>query len=401
MTQLWHECLSAEVLMEGRRCKNTGLPQDDTTVPFFDRLIRVVLTTQGGCFRIEKPVSYSTEKIPVDKNIFDKLFEKKALTEEESYSVFGEIMDEKVSPVQAAAFLALLKMKGEQPTEIAGAAKLLRDKAVRVEAARGKTVCDTCGTGGDNSGTFNISTCTAILGFACGLTVAKHGNRSVTSRCGSADVLESVGYRIDLEPSKSEDLLNNYGFAFLFAPLYHRAMKNVMAVRKELGFRTIFNIIGPLCNPAHSGVQIMGVSDYNLLKIIPPVFQSMGIEGYVFHSEDGLDEISLTARTYIAEVSGRSIKEFEIYPQDFGFKKCSLSDLKGGDVKTNAGIMTDIIAGKEKGAMRDIVLLNTAFLLKAAGAASDIKKGLSIAAGALEKQACGTKFKKLLDAVNK
>lgn len=337
----------------------------------------------------------------MDKNIFNKLFEKKALTEEESYAVFGEIMEEKVSSVQAAAFLTLLKMKGEQPTEIAGAAKLLRDKAVRITAGRGKTVCDTCGTGGDNSGTFNISTCTAILGFACGLTVAKHGNRSVTSRCGSADVLESVGYKIDLEPSKSEYLLNNYGFAFLFAPFYHKAMKNVMPVRKELGFRTIFNIIGPLCNPAHSGVQIMGVSDYNLLKIIPPVFQSMGIEGYVFHSEDGLDEISLTGRTYMAEVSGRRIREFEIYPQDFGFRKCSIADIEGGDVKTNAQILMDIITGKEKGAKRDVVLLNTAFLLKAAGSASDIKKGISIAAGTLEKQICVTKFNKLLDAVNK
>ncbi len=337
----------------------------------------------------------------MDKNIFNKLFEKKALTEEESYAVFGEIMEEKVSSVQAAAFLTLLKMKGEQPTEIAGAAKLLRDKAVRITAGRGKTVCDTCGTGGDNSGTFNISTCTAILGFACGLTVAKHGNRSVTSRCGSADVLESVGYKIDLEPSKSEYLLNNYGFAFLFAPFYHKAMKNVMPVRKELGFRTIFNIIGPLCNPAHSGVQIMGVSDYNLLKIIPPVFQSMGIEGYVFHSEDGLDEISLTGRTYMAEMSGRRIREFEIYPQDFGFRKCSIADIEGGDVKTNAQILMDIITGKEKGAKRDVVLLNTAFLLKAAGFASDIKKGISIAAGTLEKQICVTKFNKLLDAVNK
>jgi anthranilate phosphoribosyltransferase len=337
----------------------------------------------------------------VDANILERLLEKRALTEQESYSVFSDIMEDRVSAVQTAAFLSLLRMKGEQPTEIAGAAKLLRDKVTRVKTHEKKLVCDTCGTGGDYSGTFNISTCTAILGFSCGLTVAKHGNRSVTSRCGSADVLEAVGYKIDLEPSKSEDLLNNCGFAFLFAPLYHRAMKNVMPVRKELGFRTIFNIIGPLCNPAHSNVQIMGVNDYNLLKIIPPVFQAMGIRGYVVHSEDGIDEISLTGRTYIAEISGSHIKEFEIYPQDFGFKKCLLSDLKGGDAGTNSRILLEIISGREKGAMRDVVVLNTAFLLKAAGTVADIKHGIKMAIDALEKQKCLARFEKMLDSANK
>ncbi len=337
----------------------------------------------------------------MDANILERLLDKKALTEQESYSVFSDIMEDKVSAVQTAAFLSLLRMKGEQPTEIAGAAKLLRDKVTRINTRGKKLVCDTCGTGGDYSGTFNISTCTAILGFSCGLTVAKHGNRSVTSRCGSADVLEAVGYKIDLETSKSEDLLSNCGFAFLFAPLYHRAMKNVMPVRKELGFRTIFNIIGPLCNPAHSNVQITGVNDYNLLKIIPPVFQAMGIRGYVVHSEDGIDEISLTGRTYIAEISGSHIKEFEIYPQDFGFKKCLLSDLKGGDAGTNSKILLEIISGREKGAMRDVVVLNTAFLLKAAGAASDIKHGIKIAVDTLEKQKCLARFEKLLDSANK
>ncbi len=335
------------------------------------------------------------------KEIYNRLLEKKALGEEESYGVFKDIMEEKITPVQASAFLSLLRMKGEQPTEIAGAAKLLRDKAVRISARKDRPVCDTCGTGGDNSGTFNISTCTALLAFACGLTVAKHGNRSVTSRCGSADVLESAGYKIDLEPARTEDILNRQGFAFLFAPLYHRAMKNVAAVRKELGFRTIFNIIGPLCNPAFSNVQIMGVSDYNLLRIIPPVFHSMGIRGYVVHSEDGIDEISLTGRTYIAEVSGNRINEFEIYPQDFGFKKCSISDIRGGDAQTNVRIMLDIIKGTEKGAKRNVVLLNTAFLLKAGGIAGDVKEGISIGEKILEQQTCYRKFNELLDAVNK
>lgn len=335
------------------------------------------------------------------KDIFNRLFEKDALKEDESYNVFKGIMEEEISPVQTSAFLSLLRMKGEQPTEITGAAKLLRDKATRIKVGKKGPVCDTCGTGGDYSGTFNISTCTAIVGFSAGLIVAKHGNRSMTSSCGSADVLEFLGYKIDLEPSKSELLLNEYGFAFLFAPLYHKAMKNVASIRKELGFKTIFNIIGPLCNPASSDVQIMGVNDYNLLKIIPAVFQRLGIRGYIFHSEDGLDEISLTAKTYISEVSEKGIKEFEIYPQDFGFKKCKLTDLKGGDIKTNGEILLNIIKGKEKGAMRDIVLLNTAFLLKAAGITEDIKEGIELSKGTIEKGITWKKFNEILEAVNR
>jgi len=335
------------------------------------------------------------------KVIFNRLFEKKALDEEESYNIFKDIMEENISPVQTAAFLTLLRIKGEQPTEITGAAKLLRDKATKINFKKKGSVCDTCGTGGDASGTFNISTCTAIVGFSSGLTVAKHGNRSVTSSCGSADVLEALGYKIDLEPSKSELLLNEYGFAFLFAPLYHKAMKNVVSIRKELGFKTIFNIIGPLCNPASSSVQIMGVNDYNLLKIIPAVFQRLGIRGYIFHSEDGLDEISLTAKTYISEVSKKGIREFEIYPQDFGFKKCKLSDLKGGDTKINGEILLNIIKGKEKGAMRDVVLLNTAFLLNAAGVTKNIKEGIELSINTIEKGMCWRKFNEVLEAVNR
>ncbi|MCM8829415.1 MAG: anthranilate phosphoribosyltransferase [Candidatus Omnitrophica bacterium] len=335
------------------------------------------------------------------KVIFNKLLEKKPLDETESYNVFKGIMEEEISPVQTSAFLSLLRMKGEQAAEITGAAKLLRDKAVKVNVKKCTPVCDTCGTGGDYSGTFNISTCTAIVGFSAGLVVAKHGNRSMTSSCGSADVLEYLGYKIDIEPSKSEALLNKYGFAFLFAPIYHKAMKNVVPIRKELGFKTIFNIIGPLCNPASSDVQIMGVNDYNLLKIIPLVFQRLGIKGYIFHSADGIDEISLTGKTYMVEVSKKRIKEFEIYPQDFGFKKCKLSDLKGGDVKTNGDILLDIIKGKEKGAMKDIVLLNTAFLLTAAGVSKDVKEGIDIATNTIEKGICWKRFNEILEAVNR
>jgi anthranilate phosphoribosyltransferase len=335
------------------------------------------------------------------KDIFARLLEKKTLLEDESYNVFKGIMEERITPVQAAAFITLLKIKGEQPSEITGAARLLRDKAKRIKTPASRVICDTCGTGGDYSGTFNISTCTAILGFACGLTVAKHGNRSVTSRCGSADVLEALGYKIDIEPCKSEMLLDKYGFAFLFAPLYHKAMKNVATVRKELGYRTVFNTIGPLCNPAGSGVQIMGVNDYALMGVIPPVFRKLGIKGYVFHSEDGIDEISLTGRTYISEVTPEKIEEFEIYPQDFGFRKCSIKDLQGGDVPENANILASILGNREKGARRDVVLLNTAFLLKASGMAGSIKDGLEIASGRLENGQAFGKFEALIEEMKR
>lgn len=334
------------------------------------------------------------------KDIFNKLFENRTLTEEESYSVFKMIMEKKISPVQISAFLSLLKMKGEQPSEVSGAVKLLREKAIKIKVNR-KIICDTCGTGGDHSGTFNISTCCALLGFSCGLPVAKHGNRSITSKCGSADVLELLGYPIDLAPERSKQLLETFNFAFLFAPVYHKAMKNVSSVRKELTFRTIFNIIGPLCNPAEANVQIMGVCDYNLLKIIPYVFSRFGIRGYIFYSDDGIDEISLTGKTYIVEVSKNKIEEFEMYPQEFGLKKCKIEELKGGTAQENAEIILRILKNEEKGAKRDVVVLNTAFLLKATGKVKDVKEGIEFCYNILKKGIPYRKFSELIEEANK
>jgi len=194
----------------------------------------------------------------------------------------------------------LSQKKGEQAAEIIGAVKLLREKANKIELKKRK-VGDTCGTGGDHSETFNISTATGIIGFGAGLTIAKHGNRAITSKCGSADVLNELGYNINLSPKKSKKLLEKSGFAFLFAPLYHPAMKSIAPVRKELPFRTVFNIIGPLCNPVKTSFQIMGVSEYRLLKLIPPVFRKLNINGFVFFAEDGIDEITLTGKTYISK----------------------------------------------------------------------------------------------------
>jgi anthranilate phosphoribosyltransferase len=333
------------------------------------------------------------------EKIFKKLLENKNLLENEAYEVFRNIMEGQITPVKTAVFLTLLRVKKESSEEITGAAKLLREKMEKINF-NNKIICDTCGTGGDYSGTFNISTTTALVASACGLVVAKHGNRSVTSSCGSADVLEYLGYKIDIEPEKSKKILEKFGFAFLFAPLYHKAMKNVAEIRKELGFKTIFNIIGPLCNPCCANYQIMGVNDYSLLKIIPYVFKNLGIKGYVFHSEDGLDEITLTGKTYIVEII-EEIREFEIFPEDFNLKRCKIEDIKGGNLKDNAEILLNIIKGKEKGPKKDIVCLNTAFLLKATGTVNKIEDGIELTAEILKKGIPYKKFNKILEFIEK
>jgi anthranilate phosphoribosyltransferase len=333
------------------------------------------------------------------EEVLKKLIENKNLTENEAYNIFKEIMEGKISPIKIAAFLTLLRVKKETSEEITGAVKLLREKMEKIILNR-DIICDTCGTGGDYSGTFNISTVSAIVACGIGLTVAKHGNRSVTSNCGSADVLEYLGYKIELEPEKSKILLEKFGFAFLFAPLYHKAMKNVAEIRKELGFKTIFNVIGPLCNPSFANYQIMGVNEYYLLKIIPYVFKNLGIKGYVFHSEDGLDEITLTGKTYIVEVDD-GIKEFEIYPEDFGLKRCKLEDIKGGSLKDNAEILLNIIKGKEKGPKYDIVCLNTSFLLKICKVVNRIEKGISLCNEIVGKGIPYIKFNEIIEFINK
>jgi len=336
----------------------------------------------------------------MSEKIFTKLLEKQSLTEEESYNFFKEIMEGKISPVKTSVFLTLLKVKGETSSEIIGAVKLLRDKAIKVKVNKHQIV-DTCGTGGDCSNTFNISTAVSILVSACGLCVAKHGNRSVTSKCGSADVMEALGYKIDISPEKNKEVLEKFGFAFFYAPLYHQAMKNVSEVRKELGFRTIFNIIGPLCNPAGANLQIMGVNDYKLLKIIPIVFQKLRINGAIFYGEDGIDEITLTGKTYLVEVINEKINEKEIEPKIFGFKKCSLKELQGGNVAENKKIIEKILKGEEKGPKRDIVILNALPLLKISGIVKNFDEGIFLAEKILDSGKAYTKLQEIIEFVNK
>ena len=315
--------------------------------------------------------------------IFTKLLAGRSLTQRESYRVFESIMSGGLSPVKTAAFLALLKAKKESPAEIAGAARLLRDRAVKVRV-RLKDLADTCGTGGDGAHTFNISTAAALLGSCCGVPVAKHGNRAVSSRCGSADVMEAFGYNIQLSPEKTSGIMRRHGFAFFFAPLYHAAMKNVREVRTDLGFRTVFNLIGPLANPAGTKLQIMGVADSSLLETMPRVFRALGLRGYIFCGEEGVDEVTLTGRTRLIEVTRTGFTATDLHPRMLGLPKCRLADLAGGGARENAALLRGIFRGKTKGPARNVVVVNAAVLLKAAGRVKTFREGVARAADVLD-----------------
>lgn len=311
-------------------------------------------------------------------DLIKKLLSGGKLTVHETKIAFEEIMEDKVSPILTSAFLTSLRFSGETPEEIYAAALVLREKATSVPFHR-NIIADIVGTGGDYKGTFNISTASAVLSSACGICVAKHGNRSVSSHCGSADILENLGMEIKIPPEKAAQMLERFNFTFLFAPLYHPAMKQIAGIRKELGFKTIFNILGPLCNPAKSNVMILGVSDNTLFEIIPEILLRLGIKkAWVCFGEDGIDEITLTDRTYIAEVTDK-IDRFQIKPEDFGMKRCTLKEITGTTPSENAEILKKIFLGREKGPKKDIILLNTASLLYIAGRVSNIKEGIELA----------------------
>ncbi len=326
------------------------------------------------------------------KKILSKIIDKKNLTVAESMELANQIMEGKLGPVQIAAILTALRMKGESVDEILGFIKVMRKKMVKIKT-NGKAI-DTCGTGGDESGTFNISTTAAFVAAGAGAKVAKHGNRAASSKCGSADVLEALDVNINLCPEKAEKLLKETGFTFLFAPLYHPAMKNVAPVRKELGIRTIFNFLGPFINPASVKRQIIGVPNQDLAEKLSEVAKELGYKFLMLvTSKDGLDEISILSKTYIYEVMGRKIKKGVIIPSDFGFKKSAMAYLMGKDAKGNAEIVKKILKGKKGanphtkfgvGARRDIVLLNSAAALYVAGIAKDIKEGILLAQKAID-----------------
>jgi anthranilate phosphoribosyltransferase len=291
------------------------------------------------------------------------------LSEPEMAECMLEVMEGRATDAQIGSFLAALRIKGETIDEITGAARIMRDKAARIKAPEG--VLDTCGTGGDMSHTFNISTTSALVVSAAGVPVAKHGNKSVSSKSGSADVLEALGVRIDLSPDRVETCLFETGFGFLFAPLFHPAMKYAIGPRREMGIRTIFNILGPITNPAGAKRQIVGVFAGKLTETLAAVLGNLGAEdAMVVHGEDGLDEITITDGTRVSRFHQGKLENLILSPEDFGLKRGRREDLLGGDNQDNARITLQILSG-ERGAKRDIVIINAAAGLMAAGKAAE------------------------------
>lgn len=306
------------------------------------------------------------------------------LTRMEAESVMNEIMDGTATHAQIAAFLTALCVKGETIDEIAGCAQVMRDKAITVKPTRADIV-DTAGTGGDRAGTFNISTTAAFVIAGAGLGVAKHGNRAVSGQSGSADVLEALGVNLDLTPTQIAQCIDEIGIGFLFAQKLHPAMKNVAPVRKELGVRTVFNVLGPLTNPARTPAQIVGVYDARLTLTMANVLHALGLRAaYVFHSADGLDELTTTGVNRIARFDNGVIYDEELDARDLGLPRAERDALGGGRAEENARITRDILAGVERGAKRDVVALNAAAALVAGGAARDLREGLERAHAAID-----------------
>lgn len=330
------------------------------------------------------------------KEAIKKAVEGVNLTEAEAEAVMREIMDGQATPAQIAAYITALRMKGETVEEITGSARVMREKATRVRPRDPATVVvDTCGTGGDGANTFNISTCAAFVLAGAGITVAKHGNRSITSRCGSADVMKALGVAIDLPPERVEDCVNEIGIGFLFAPLFHGAMKHAIGPRQEIGIRTIFNILGPMTNPAGAAIQVLGVFDDRLTDLMAQVLMRLGTRHcYVVHGSDGLDEITITGTTHIAEGRAGHVQSYIVGPEDFGLKPGRPQDLAGGDVEVNARIIEAILDG-EPGPRRDVVLMNAAPAIVAAGRAKDLKAGVAVAARAIDSGAAHEKLEAL------
>jgi anthranilate phosphoribosyltransferase len=328
------------------------------------------------------------------KEAIQKVVDGTHLTEAEAERVMAEIMQGEASAAQIGAYLIALRMKGETVDEITGSARAMREKAIRIRA-NDSLVVDTCGTGGDRSHTFNISTTAAFVVAGSGIMVAKHGNRSVSSSCGSADVLKALGVAIELTPLQVETCLNEIGIGFLFAPLFHTAMQHATGPRREIGLRTLFNLLGPLTNPADATIQVVGVYAPELTDLVGQVLMKLGSRHcYVVHGEDGLDEITTTGRTKICEGKEGRIQCYHIEPKDFGMPVARLADLKGGTADVNAKITTTVLRG-EKGPPRDIVLLNAAPALVACGKAKTLQEAVKLAASVIDSGAAMEKLEAL------
>ncbi|HEX6161028.1 MAG TPA: anthranilate phosphoribosyltransferase [Thermoanaerobaculia bacterium] len=321
------------------------------------------------------------------------------LDRQQMFEVFGQVMDGKASDVQKSAFLIALRMKGETAEEITGAAQAMRERVTPLDVDR-TTLVDTCGTGGDGRGTFNISTLAALVAAGAGANVAKHGNRAVSSSCGSADLLAALGVQIDLDAARMSEVLRRTGISFLFAPKLHPAMSAVAGVRRELGVRTIFNVLGPLTNPAFARRQVLGVYAERLVEVVARVLAALGAEhALVVHSKDGLDEISVSAATHVCEVKDGHVRAYEIAPEDLGVQRHSLEQLAGGDARENAVIARQILAG-ENGAKQDVVAANAGAALYVAGLAPTIRDGVTLARESIVSGRAAAKLQELIAATN-
>src|SRR5258705_1584234 len=331
---------------------------------------------------------------------------RQSLSRGEAQAVMSEVLTGQCTDAQIAALLVALHMKGETVEEIVGFAEAIRAAATPLAVASNSTIdvsgterdalVDTCGTGGDASGTFNISTATALVAAGAGVRVAKHGNRSVTSKCGSADVREALGVNINLAPPRIAACLEQVGIAFLFAPMMHSAMKYVQAVRRELRLRTVFNLLGPLTNPAQATCQVVGVYSSDLVEKLAEALSMLGLRrALVVHGSDGLDEISITGPTRVAEVREGQVRSYEVTPEEFGLNRSALADIAGGDAAFNAALIRDVLGGK-KSAHRDVVLLNAGAALVAAGRADHCRDAVPLAAKSIDSGAALEKLQALI-----
>lgn len=347
------------------------------------------------------------------REAIEKVVRRKDLTENEMRGAFGEIMSGGATHAQIGSFITALRMKGETVEEITAAARVMKEMSVHINAGRSmvdidsddinideETIIDTCGTGGSGTNTFNISTTVAFVVAGCGLRVAKHGNRGASSVCGSADVLEALGVRLDVGVDMVQRCILQIGIGFLYAPTFHGAMKHALSPRKEIGIRTIFNILGPLTNPANATSQVLGVYDPSLTGVMARVLKNLGSKrAFVVYGMDTLDEITITGKTKVSELKGGRIRNYYITPEKFGIKRSSLEDIRGGDAKENADIVISVFKG-ERSPRRDVVLLNAAAALVSGFKAKDMRAGIKLAAESIDSGRAMEKLLKLIELTN-
>ncbi len=335
------------------------------------------------------------------RKYIEKIISGKDLTHSEAYGVMINIMEGKANDVLISAMLVALKIKGESIEEISGFSEAMLEKAEKVLVS-GSDLVDTCGTGGDSLNTFNISTTAAFIAAGAGVRIAKHGNRSVSSKSGSADVLEKLGININLDVKEVSRCIEETGIGFIFAPMAHRAMKYVAGVRKELGIRTVFNILGPITNPAMASGRVLGVYDAGLIDIMIGALKNIGVErAYVINSENGMDEFSTTSRITAAYLMDGEIEKIMIDPVDYGFNMSDIGDLEGGNASLNAKILEDILSGRIKGPMRDSAVFNAAAAIVTGKVADRLEDGIELAEGSIDSGEALVKLNELIDSSNR